>query len=102
MMRGAGNLVVVFAGLSIFLAGCERMMNSREKQLTKDAEAKAAQGDFARAIDLYEAALDDSENVRNADTHYLLALIYDDKLDDPLNALHHFKRYLVLAPRSEE
>jgi nucleoid-associated protein YgaU len=27
-----------------------------------------------------------------------LALIYDDKLDDPLNALHHFKRYLVLAP----
>jgi tetratricopeptide (TPR) repeat protein len=82
----------------LLLCGCERMMNSREKQLTKDAEAKAGQGDFARAIDLYEAALGDSENVRNADIHYRLALIYDDKLDDPLNALHHFKRYLVLAP----
>jgi nucleoid-associated protein YgaU len=30
--------------------------------------------------------------------HYQLALLYDDKLKDPLNALHHFKRYLVLSP----
>jgi nucleoid-associated protein YgaU len=25
-------------------------------------------------------------------------LLYDDKLNDPLHALHHFKRYLVLNP----
>ena len=34
-----------------------------------------------------------------------LALIYDDKMNDPLNALHHFKRFLTLAPsgkRAEE
>jgi LysM repeat protein len=30
--------------------------------------------------------------------HYKLALLYDDKLNDPLQALHHFKRYLVLNP----
>jgi len=33
-----------------------------------------------------------------AEVHFKLALLYDDKLNDPLNALHHFKRYLVLNP----
>src|SRR6266513_5002233 len=49
-----------------------------------------------RAIDLYEAALDDSP--RCAEIHYKLALLYDDKLNDPVSALHHFKRYLALSP----
>jgi LysM repeat protein len=86
--------------LSIFLAcisgGCTRMMTTRYAQLVKDAEAKSAQGDFLRAINLYEAALDDSP--RCAEIHYKLALLYDDKMNDPLNALHHFKRYLTLSP----
>ena len=64
----------------------------------QDADTKSAQGDFARAINLYEAALNDSESTRSAEIHYKLALLYDDKLSDPVNALHHFKRYLVLAP----
>jgi LysM repeat protein len=64
----------------------------------QDADSKSSQGDFARAINLYEAALDDSESIRNAEVHYKLALLYDDKLNDPVNALHHFKRYLALTP----
>jgi tetratricopeptide (TPR) repeat protein len=76
--------------------GCDRLMPSRYAQLVQDADGKSAQGDFARAINLYEAALDDSP--RCADVHYKLALLYDDKLNDPLNALHHFKRYLALSP----
>ena len=64
----------------------------------QDADTKSAQGDFARAVDLYEAALDDSESSRNAEVHYKLALLYDDKLNDPVSALHHFKRYLVFSP----
>jgi LysM repeat protein len=63
-----------------------------------DADSKSAQGDFARAVDLYEAALDDSESIRKAEVHYKLALLYDDKLNDPVSALHHFKRYLALSP----
>ena len=81
---------------ALVLGGCDRLMTPRQAQLVKDAEAKAAQGDFPRAINLYEAALDDSPHC--ADIHYRMALLYDDKMDDPLNALHHFKRYLVLAP----
>jgi len=64
----------------------------------EDADAKSTQGDFERAINLYEAALDDSESVRSAEIHYKLALLYDDKLNDPVSALHHFKRYLALSP----
>ena len=94
----AANLVWVC--LSIFfvygLAGCDRLGNSRYTQLMQDAENKSAQGDFERAVNLYEAALDDSP--RGAEVHYKLALLYDDKLNDPVNALHHFKRYLALSP----
>src|SRR5438093_11291356 len=86
--------------LSIFLAlcfvGCDRLLPSRYNQLVQDADNKATQGDFGRAINLYEAALDDSP--RCADVHYKLALLYDDKLNDPVSALHHFRRYLALTP----
>ena len=86
--------------LSIFLAlcfvGCDRLLPSRYNQLVHDADNKATQGDFGRAINLYEAALDDSP--RCAEVHYKLALLYDDKLNDPVSALHHFRRYLALSP----
>ena len=63
------------------LAGCDRMGNSRYTQVMQDADNKSAQGDFERAVNLYEAALDDSP--RGAEVHYKLALLYDDKLNDP-------------------
>ena len=85
-------------GVAFAAAACDRMITPRNAQLLKDADAKTAGGDYARAINFYEAALDDSESVRNAEIHYKLALLYDDKLNDPVNALHHFKRYLALAP----
>src|SRR5437764_725592 len=91
---------IVCAYLSILficgLAGCDRLGNSRYSQLVQDADTKSANGDFARAINLYEAALDDSP--RCAEIHYQLALLYDDKLNDPVSALHHFKCYIALSP----
>lgn len=87
--------------LTLFIlgfTGCDRLGASRHAQLIQDADTKSAQGDFARAINLYEAALDDSENGRSSEVHYKLALLYDDKLNDPVSALHHFKRYLALSP----
>jgi LysM repeat protein len=83
-------------GLAFVTAGCDRMITPRHVQVIKDAEAKSADGNYPRAITLYESALDGS--TQSADIHYRLALLYDDKLHDPLNALHHFKRYLALAP----
>jgi LysM repeat protein len=88
------------AGLALGLAlaggSCDRMITPRSAQIIKDAENKTADGNYLRAIALYESALDDTP--RTADVHYRLALLYDDKMHDPLHALHHFKRYLTLAP----
>src|SRR3954451_18221841 len=83
-------------GLALASASCDRMITPRSAQIIKDAGNKVADGNYLRAIALYESALDDSP--RTADVHYRLALLYDDKMHDPLHALHHFKRYLTLAP----
>src|SRR6266446_8853792 len=97
MIRRDDKLGVWLSILSVVaLAGCDRMVTSREAQLVKEADAKAAQGDFLWAINLYEAALDGTP--QSVEVHYKLALLYDDKMNDPLHALHHFKRYLVLNP----
>src|SRR5437899_6980510 len=94
------RIAIASAWLSLFFAcgflGCDRLTSSRYTQLMQDADAKSEQGDFERAINLYEAALDDSP--RCAEIHYKLALIYDDKLNDPVSALHHFRRCLALSP----
>jgi len=87
---------VLWMLLALISAGCDRMITPRHAQQLKDAESKAAAGDFARAISLYESALEDRPG--DAEVHYKLALLYDDKMNDPLNALHHFKRYLIIAP----
>jgi nucleoid-associated protein YgaU len=96
-----GRLQKIFAaaisiGLAFGMDGCDGMITPRNAQVIKDAESKTADGNYLRAITLYESALDGS--AKSADIHYRLALLYDDKMHDPLNALHHFKRYLTLAP----
>src|SRR5213076_3330102 len=88
-------LVASFSIL-VLLSACDRMVTSRNTRLVKEADWKAAQGDYLWAINLYEAALDGTP--QSAEVHFKLALLYDDKMNDPLHALHHFKRYLVLNP----
>src|SRR5947209_20282830 len=84
-------LVVAWA-----FASCDRMVTSRNAQRVKEADWKAAQGGYLWAINRYESALDGTP--QSADVHYKLALLYDDKSNDPLHALHHSTRYLVLNP----
>src|SRR6266540_1113037 len=100
LLPSSGKMSAAHVWLSIFfilgLTACDRLGASRSAQLMQDADTKSAQGDFARAVNLYEAALDDSP--RCSEVHYKLALLYDDKLNDPLSALHHFRRYLALSP----
>ena len=87
----------LIAGLTaLIIAGCDRMITPRHAQQLKDADVKAVAGDFARAISLYESALEDRPS--DAEVHYKLGLLYDDKMNDPLSAIHHFKRYLAIAP----
>jgi len=53
------------------------MVTSRNTRLVKEADWKAAQGDYLWAINLYEAALDGTP--QSAEVHFKLALLYDDK-----------------------
>ena len=96
-MKLSAKVATVFCASAILaLTACDRMVTPRGSQIVKDADAKATDGDFSHAIALYETALDGTP--KSADIHYRMALLYDDKMSDPLNALHHFKRYLALAP----
>ena len=96
MIRLGDKFVIAlcFIVISLITSGCERMITPRNAQLIKEGDRKAEQGDYLWAINLYEAALDGTP--QSADVHYKLALLYDDKLNDPLHAVHHFKRYLTL------
>lgn len=89
------RLLLVFA-LASAGAGCERLFDKGSKQDIENADKKAKAGEPQAAVKLYEAALDGTP--ATADVHYKLALLYADKLNSPLDAMHHFARYLALLP----
>src|SRR5436190_8989384 len=88
--------LTAFIVAAICTAGCERLFDKGSKDDIEAAEKKAKAGDYRGAIRLYEASLDGTATT--ADVHYRLAVIYDDKLKSPTDAMHHFQRYLELAP----
>ena len=92
--RHLWHIMLVSAVLGF--AGCDRLFEKQNVRAIESADKKAAAGDFRAAIKLYESALDGT--ARTAEVHYKLAVIYEDKLRSPLDALHHFQRYLDLAP----
>ncbi len=87
---------VLLALALLALPACDRLFDKGGKDGLVAADKKMAAGDFRGAIALYEAGLDGT--AKTAEVHYKLALIYDDKIKDPLDALHHMQRYLELAP----
>jgi LysM repeat protein len=82
-----------------FCAGCDRLFDKGAKESISAADRKAKAGDYRGAVSLYEAALDGT--AQTAEIHYRIAVIYDEKLKSPLDALHHFDRYLALAPKGQ-
>jgi hypothetical protein len=65
-------------GLASSFGACDRMITPRNAQVIKDAESKSADGNYLRAITLYESALDGS--AKSADIHYRLARLLQKKL----------------------
>jgi tetratricopeptide (TPR) repeat protein len=81
------------------LTGCDRLFDQKGDQALEMAREKEKEGDYRAAIQWYEASLDGTP--RTAEAHYSMALIFDDKLDNPVGALDHFRRYLELAPHGQ-
>jgi len=79
---------------ALTLTACDRHDQSREAIDLGDKRTKL--GAFREAIRAYESALDGT--AKTAEVHFKIAQLYDDKLTSPLAAVHHYGRYLELAP----
>lgn len=80
----------------LLFAGCDHSpFNDRERSMDQ-AEQKQAAQDFRGAANSYEKALDGT--AKTADAHFRLGLLYDAKLNDPVGAVHHFRRYIEFLP----
>jgi LysM repeat protein len=89
VMRFAGVVSLVSG-----LGGCDRVFTRDATQAISEADKKVSTGDFRGALRLYESSLDGT--ARTAVAHYKLALLYDDKLKRPRDAVHHLDRYLEI------
>ncbi|MEI8341086.1 MAG: LysM peptidoglycan-binding domain-containing protein [Verrucomicrobiota bacterium] len=96
LTRPISGLIFLVLGI-LMLAGCEEAFQDGATRAKEKAEKKYNEGDFPGAIGFYEEALDGTE--KGAEIHYRMALIYDDKLKQPVSAIHHFQRYLDLNPK---
>ena len=90
-------LSLLWIVLALGFAGCDKLIPDRPKEKMAAAEQRAKSRDYQGAVRLYESALDGTADT--AEVHYRLAVIYDEKLTRPASALHHFQRYLDLAPK---
>jgi Uncharacterized protein containing LysM domain len=90
-----GRLILPILVLAV-LPACDQFSLPAAKSKVEE-QAREAQGakDYPRAVRLYESLLDGT--AETAKIHYTLALIYDDKLKDPVSALHHYRRFLRMS-----
>lgn len=95
--RALKRLAAVGLAFSLIsLTGCEQIYRQYGEAQEKLGDSRAAKGEYPEAVLAYEAAL--SGRPESAETHLKIGLIYDEQLDDPISAAHHFQRYLDLAP----
>ena len=97
MLRGGRLLagIVLAAGL----AGCDLLTVSQTGRHIREGNEAVLRGEFQKAVQHYESALDGT--MLSAEAHYRLGLVYEDQLKNQTGALHHFERYLELAPQGQ-
>lgn len=84
----------ILVGLACGFAACDKVDSKREGLEAGDRSVKV--GAYRQAIRSYEGVLDGT--AKTADVHYKIAVLYDDKLKEPLDAIHHYDRYLDYSP----
>lgn len=81
------------------LPGCDLLTISQTGRHIREGNESMVRGDVQKALQSFEAALDGT--MLSAEAHYRLGLLYEDKLKNEVGALHHFERYLELAPQGQ-
>ena len=90
---------VVTISILLTLTGCDLLTVSQTGRNIREGNEAMLRGEVPRALQHFEAALDGT--MLSAEAHYRLGLLYEDKLKNEVGALHHFERYLELAPQGQ-
>jgi tetratricopeptide (TPR) repeat protein len=98
-VRKRGARVIAVLILAAGLAGCDLLTVSQTGRKIREGNEAVLRGEFPRAVQHYEAALDGT--MLSAEAHYRLGLVYEDQMKNQVGALHHFERYLELAPQGQ-
>lgn len=96
-LRHLGVVAIVLP--AIFMTGCDLLTVSQTGRSIRDGNEAVVRGETQKAVQYYETALDGT--MLSAEAHYRLGLVYEDKLKNEIGALHHFERYLELAPQGQ-
>ena len=90
---------VVTISILLTLTGCDLLTVSQTGRNIREGNEAMVRGEVQRALQHFEAALDGT--MLSAEAHYRLGLLYEDQLKNEVGALHHFERYLELAPQGQ-
>ena len=85
--------------LGFGLTGCDLLTVSQTGRNIREGNEALARGEVQKSLQHFEAALDGT--MLSAEAHYRLGLLYEDQIKNEVGALHHFERYLELAPQGQ-
>jgi nucleoid-associated protein YgaU len=90
--------------LTFLTAACDQFSNAKitsPDQMPEYRRARQAAdaGDSRVAVALYQKVLRQAPDA--ARVHLELGVLYDEKLNDPVAALYHYRQYLELEPNSD-
>lgn len=89
--------------LSLFLSACSfnasaPQANETESKGFKQAQQFKREGRYSDALAVFLRQTETNPNA--SESHLELGLLYLDHLNDPIQAIYHFRRYLEKAPQS--
>ena len=82
----------------LLFTGCDELRQRTGEKLEEQAARAIKAGDFKDAVRVLEEM--NVGTPTTADAHYQLGMIYAGKVNEPISALHHFKRFIELKPNS--
>lgn len=85
--------------MALHLSGCDLLTVSQTGRNVREGNEAVVRGEIQKALQHYESALDGT--LLSAEAHYRLGLLYEDQLKNEVGALHHFERYLEVAPQGQ-
>ena len=104
----ARRWLAAWSAVTVLCCGCERSVPTTQvsapdpERTTEYQQARRLYDlrEFKASAQQYEKLLAINPDFTNG--HFEVALLYDDKLTDPIAAVYHYRRFLELDPNSEK